>query len=369
MFTLRATATSSRCSYSIADADAEPVDTSRLGCALAAADGGNPARVAADDTDSRFVDYLLFVDEAPLPGRIRGTSGSRNASNRKARAIGAVAPLRDLDLDGRLMRYPCSYDLRSGIRCPAARGPGTPSIAAWRCSLARNKRSSISDSHSRIGARSSTFSAIRSQTCPLCLRDAGAEKRQNGGLRSDGRTQPRARRPQQRVREPPRRMRTWRLVTRADHSGRGRARLRVGEQRLPHWRAYAAITSSSMPAQKGAALRCASEAVGSRFRRAAATAALMHRIARNVPAADLVAARQRAEIDVGRQRRPRRMQLHAPDLLAFGLPGISNRTCVRMRRSNAGSKFAARLRRRRSPRRCSDSSSCSSTLTTVFDSR
>ena len=49
-------------------------------------------------------------------------------------------------------------------------------------------------------------------------------------------------------------------------------------------------------------------------------------------------------------------------------PGISNSTCVRMRRSNAGSKFAARfVAKMTTP--LYDSSSCSSTLTTVFDSR
>jgi hypothetical protein len=75
---------------------------------LAAADGGDPARVAADDA-VEFVDYLLFVDEAPLPGRIRGTSGfaerfqSQGPHDRRGRS------LRELDLDRRLMRYPCSY--------------------------------------------------------------------------------------------------------------------------------------------------------------------------------------------------------------------------------------------------------------------
>jgi hypothetical protein len=75
---------------------------------VAAADGGDPARVAADDA-VEFVDYLLFVDETPLPGRIRGTSGfaerfqSQGPRDRRGRS------LRDLDLDRRLMRYPCSY--------------------------------------------------------------------------------------------------------------------------------------------------------------------------------------------------------------------------------------------------------------------
>ena len=58
---------------------------------------------------SELVDYLLFVDERPLPGPVDGTSpfarvfaagGPRDAHGRS---------LRQLDLHTRLMRYPCSY--------------------------------------------------------------------------------------------------------------------------------------------------------------------------------------------------------------------------------------------------------------------
>jgi hypothetical protein len=61
---------------------------------------------------AEVVDYLLFVDEAPLE-RVRGTSGF--TAN-----FGAAGPrdrsgrsLRDLDLDRRLFRYPCSYMIYS----------------------------------------------------------------------------------------------------------------------------------------------------------------------------------------------------------------------------------------------------------------
>ena len=60
-----------------------------------------------------FVDYLLFVDEAPMTARIEGTSGF-------AEKFAAYGPfdskgrsLRQLNLDKRLMRYPCSYMIYS----------------------------------------------------------------------------------------------------------------------------------------------------------------------------------------------------------------------------------------------------------------
>ncbi len=66
-----------------------------------------PERV--QDTANELVDYLFFVDEAPLPSRIEGSSAF-------AREFAAPGPrdrrgrsLRDLDLERRLLRYPCSY--------------------------------------------------------------------------------------------------------------------------------------------------------------------------------------------------------------------------------------------------------------------
>lgn len=56
-----------------------------------------------------LVDYLLFVDEAPLPAGIEGTSGftevfaDRGPHDRRGRS------LREFDLDGRFFRHPCSY--------------------------------------------------------------------------------------------------------------------------------------------------------------------------------------------------------------------------------------------------------------------
>lgn len=61
------------------------------------------------DTANELVDYMLFVDEAPLAGKIQGTSGfsekfaAQGPRDRQGRS------LRQLDLQRRLMRYPCSY--------------------------------------------------------------------------------------------------------------------------------------------------------------------------------------------------------------------------------------------------------------------
>jgi hypothetical protein len=83
-------------------ADREP--TLRLGSERAAAPG-----VSLQDAAKETVDYLLFVDEAPIAGDIRGSVRfadkfeARGPRDRKGRS------LRQLDLRRRLMRYPCSY--------------------------------------------------------------------------------------------------------------------------------------------------------------------------------------------------------------------------------------------------------------------
>jgi hypothetical protein len=75
---------------------------------------------------AEVVDYLLFVDEAPLVDRVQGTSGfaerfaATGPRDRKGRA------LRDLDLTRRLLKYPCSYLIYSDAfdsLPPAAKDP------------------------------------------------------------------------------------------------------------------------------------------------------------------------------------------------------------------------------------------------------
>jgi hypothetical protein len=72
---------------------------------------GEEERIAAmmNGVASEVVDYLLFIDEARLTDRVRGASGF-------AERFAALGPrdkrarsLHELDLNRRLMKYPCSY--------------------------------------------------------------------------------------------------------------------------------------------------------------------------------------------------------------------------------------------------------------------
>ena len=56
-----------------------------------------------------LVDYLLFVDEAPLPEGISGASGFREWFSARGPHDDRGRSLREISLDGRLFRYPCSY--------------------------------------------------------------------------------------------------------------------------------------------------------------------------------------------------------------------------------------------------------------------
>jgi hypothetical protein len=73
------------------------------------------------ETAQEFVDYLLFIGEAPLSVAIaRPAASSGGVSSAFARKFAAQGPrdrkgrsLRDLDLQSRLLRYPCSYMIYS----------------------------------------------------------------------------------------------------------------------------------------------------------------------------------------------------------------------------------------------------------------
>jgi hypothetical protein len=60
-----------------------------------------------------LVDYLLFVDEAPLDGGVRGDSGFAEWFSAQGVRDAQGRSLHQLDLDTRLLRYPCSYTIYS----------------------------------------------------------------------------------------------------------------------------------------------------------------------------------------------------------------------------------------------------------------
>jgi hypothetical protein len=80
---------------------------------LAAADPQPKGELRIREAVTDLVDYLLFVYEAPLPAKIRGSSGFAEKFTALGPADQSGRSLRQLDLDRRLMRYPCSYMIYS----------------------------------------------------------------------------------------------------------------------------------------------------------------------------------------------------------------------------------------------------------------
>jgi hypothetical protein len=83
----------------------------RLGWEVRVAQMDRPADALAiaESVAADVVDYLLFVDEAPLAGPVGGTSGFAAAFAARGPHDGRGRSLRDLDLETRLFRYRCSY--------------------------------------------------------------------------------------------------------------------------------------------------------------------------------------------------------------------------------------------------------------------
>ena len=77
-------------------------------------DGRNEAAIVAALRASAIetVDYMLFVDEAPLSG-VRGSSGFAESFSARGPRDSKGRSLRDLDLTRRLFKYPCSYMIYS----------------------------------------------------------------------------------------------------------------------------------------------------------------------------------------------------------------------------------------------------------------
>jgi hypothetical protein len=70
---------------------------------------GKDAERPLEHSAAELVDYLLFVDEARLPGPIAGTSSFAADFAARGPRDGQGRSLRDLALTDRLLKYRCSY--------------------------------------------------------------------------------------------------------------------------------------------------------------------------------------------------------------------------------------------------------------------
>jgi hypothetical protein len=73
------------------------------------ADAGRPLEQAA----AELVDYMLFVDEAPLPGPITGPTAFASSFSTRGPRDQRGRSFYELDLNRRLLKYPCSYEIYS----------------------------------------------------------------------------------------------------------------------------------------------------------------------------------------------------------------------------------------------------------------
>jgi hypothetical protein len=80
---------------------------------LAAASGDARQAARLDDAAVDLVDYMLFVYEAPLTSAVRGTSGFAEKFQARGPVDSHGRSLRQLDLERRLLKYPCSYMIYS----------------------------------------------------------------------------------------------------------------------------------------------------------------------------------------------------------------------------------------------------------------
>jgi hypothetical protein len=78
------------------------------------------------ETLTQLADYLLFVDEWPISGRIEGSSGFAEKFSAQGPRDPQGRSLRQFDLEHRMMRYPCSYMIYS----PAFDGLPAPALDA-----------------------------------------------------------------------------------------------------------------------------------------------------------------------------------------------------------------------------------------------
>jgi hypothetical protein len=76
---------------------------------LAAATPTADARARVTEAAADVVAYMLFLDEAPLIGPVKGNSGYAEWFAGQGPRDGKGRSLREFDLTRRLFKYPCSY--------------------------------------------------------------------------------------------------------------------------------------------------------------------------------------------------------------------------------------------------------------------
>jgi hypothetical protein len=76
---------------------------------VAAATPSQEASARVTEAARDLVDYMLFVDEAPLTGPVKGGSGFAESFVARGPKDQQGRSLRDFDLRRRLFKYPCSY--------------------------------------------------------------------------------------------------------------------------------------------------------------------------------------------------------------------------------------------------------------------
>jgi hypothetical protein len=84
----------------------------RVGWEARIAEDEGRTTAALNDAVIEAVDYMLFVDEAPLDG-VKGTSGFAERFSARGPRDSKGRSLRDFDLQRRVFRYPCSYMIYS----------------------------------------------------------------------------------------------------------------------------------------------------------------------------------------------------------------------------------------------------------------
>jgi hypothetical protein len=85
----------------------------RMSWEARAAAGQRDSNALLDAVAGDVVDYMLFVDEAPLPARVEGSSGFAERFSARGPKDLHERSLYQLDLVTRLLRYPCSYMIYS----------------------------------------------------------------------------------------------------------------------------------------------------------------------------------------------------------------------------------------------------------------